>query len=256
MHNQGLLREITDRCSVVRNPQARELARILRKPHFKSLITTHDQVGQITYEKLKNPKSIDVTDNKAIKTLDSIINGSTMPAETIKMVGIRKNPDEPLGLTVEVDEFNQLVVARILAGGMIDRQGLLSKGDVILAVNGVEVSQPEDLQVEISKAKDSVTLKVGPSVEEEMRSGRLIMAGGGGQVKNGKSLDSGKKLAVSFDFFDILIFAFSARFESFLFFFYFSYIILFIFILNFDSNYLKLFEIVFPLKFEFRLQIF
>jgi hypothetical protein len=63
------------------------------------------------------------------------------------------------------------------------------------------------LQAEISKAKDSVTLKVGPSVEEEMRSGRLIMAGGGGQVKNGKNLDTGKKLAVSlfFELFDLLV---------------------------------------------------
>lgn len=166
---------------------------------FQSLISTHDQVGYITYEKLKNPTTeIDVTDNKAIKTLDSLINGSTMPAETIKMVGIRKNPKEPLGLTVEIDEYNQLVVARILAGGTIDRQGLLNKGDVILAVNSVEVHNPEELQAEILKAHDFVTLKIGPSVEEEMKLGKLVVEGGNGQVKNGKNLDTGKKLAVSF----------------------------------------------------------
>lgn len=155
-------------------------------------------MGHITYEKLKSPSSdVDVTDHKAIKALDSLINGSKMPAETIKMVGIRKNPKEPLGLTVEVDDHNQLVVARILAGGTIDRQGLLNKGDVILAVNSVEVHTPEDLQSEIVKARDFVTLKIGPSVEEEMRSGRLIVEGSNGQVKTGKSLDTGKKLAVS-----------------------------------------------------------
>jgi hypothetical protein len=118
-----------------------------------------------------------------------------MPGETIKMVGLRRNPNEPLGLTVEVDDHNQLVVARIIAGGQIDRQGLLNPGDVILEVNGAGVHSPEELQTEILRAKESVTLKIGPSVEEEMKSGRIIM--GGGQVKNAKNLEPGKKLTVS-----------------------------------------------------------
>jgi MAGUK p55 subfamily member 2/6 len=125
--------------------------------------------------------------------------------ETIKMVGIRKNPNEPLGLTVEQDDYNQLVVARILAGGMIDRQGLLNKGDVILEVNGVAVSSPEDLQSEISRAKESVTLKIGPNVDDEMKSARLT-ATGGSQVKN-KTQEAGKKLAVS------LLFCFTLFFK-------------------------------------------
>lgn len=115
--------------------------------------------------------------------------------ETIKMVGIRKNPNEPLGLTVELDEYNQLIVARILTGGMIDRQGLLNAGDVILEVNGVGVNSPEELQTEISRAKESVTLKIGPNVDDEMKSARLT-ASGGAQVKS-KSQEAGKKLAVS-----------------------------------------------------------
>ena len=122
-----------------------------------------------------------------------------MPGETIKMVGLRKNPNEPLGLTVEVDDHSQLVVARIISGGTIDRQGLLNTGDVILEVNGTPVRSPEELQAEISRAKESVTLKIGPSVEEEMKSGRIIMSGG--QVKNGKNLEPGKKLTVSCVFF-------------------------------------------------------
>lgn len=121
-----------------------------------------------------------------------------MPSETIKMVGLRRNPKEPLGLTVEVDEHKQLMVARILSGGMIDRQGLLHPGDVILEVNGVPVSTPEGLQEQVSLAKESVTLKIGPSLDEEMKSARLTMSGG--QVKNGRNLDTGKKLTVSCDF--------------------------------------------------------
>lgn len=131
-----------------------------------------------------------------------------MPGETIKMVGLRRNPDEPLGLTVEVDEkTKQLVVARILAGGMIDKQGLLHPGDVILEVNGVAVHTPEELQNQILRAKESVTLKVGPSLEEEIKSARLVMSGG--QVKSPKNLETGKKLTVSCVAFFFLLFIFS-----------------------------------------------
>ncbi|CAO1381367.1 unnamed protein product [Diamesa tonsa] len=191
--NLRLLKDLTDRCSVARSSQARELARILRSSHFKALIYSHDHVADIIYKRLKNPDFIDsrIVSTKLIDLDDT--NDSTMPVgEAIKMVGIRKNPGEALGLTVELDEFNQLTVARILAGGMIDRQGLLSAGDVILEVNGVAVRSPEELQLEISRAKESVTLKIGPNIDEEMKSSRLTM--GGGQVKS-KTLEAGKKLA-------------------------------------------------------------
>ena len=122
---------------------------------------------------------------------------STMPVETIKMVGLRRDPHQALGLTVEVDEHKQLVVARILAGGVIDKQGLLHPGDVILEVNGTPVHTPEELQVEVSRAKENLTLKIGPNVDEEMKSSRLTMSGH--QVKqNGiSSIETGKKLTVS-----------------------------------------------------------
>lgn len=68
-------------------------------------------------------------------------------------------------MTVQVNENGNLVVARILAGGTIDRQGLLRPGDVILEVNSVHVSTPEDLQIEVSKAKDTITLRISPSSE-------------------------------------------------------------------------------------------
>ncbi|XP_058818232.1 protein PALS2 isoform X3 [Topomyia yanbarensis] len=209
LNNISLVREVVDRCSLSRNPHARELARIFRYPHFRALIESHDEVGELTVEKLKShqngsspgsssknvPGSPGSGSNSEVDSLLGtavITAGNGMPGETIKMVGIRRNPNEPLGLTVEVDEHDQLVVARIIAGGMIDRQGLLHAGDVILEVNGVPVTTPEELQTEISRAKESVTLKIGPSLDEEMKSARITMAGG--QVKNGKNLEPGKKL--------------------------------------------------------------
>lgn len=131
--------------------------------------------------------------------------------ETIKMVGIRKMPNEPLGLTVELDEYNQLIVARIISGGMIDRQGLLNAGDVILEVNGIGVHSPEELQTEISRAKDTVTLKIGPNIDEEMKSARLT-ANGGVQVKS-KSMEAGKKLAVSTALLKLLLINLRKKFD-------------------------------------------
>ncbi|XP_061511965.1 protein PALS2 isoform X2 [Anopheles gambiae] len=190
--NAPLLKEVIDRCSLSRNPHARELARIFRYPHFRALLEAHDEIGETQLEKLKHPPTSATSSpggnsqyhqaSPSSETVDGsgveLLTINDMPGETIKMVGIRRNPDEPLGLTVEVDEHNQLVVARIIAGGMIDRQGLLHPGDVILEVNGVPVTTPEELQGEISVAKESVTLKIGPSVEEEMKSARITMAGG------------------------------------------------------------------------------
>lgn len=121
------------------------------------------------------------------------------------MVGLRRVLNQPLGLTVEVDEHNQLVVARILAGGIIEKQSLIHPGDVILEVNGTPVHTPEELQMEVSRAQENLTLKIGPSVEKEMMKMRLV----GGQVKQncGISVEPGKKLTVS-----ILVFSCSCSY--------------------------------------------
>lgn len=169
--NIELVGEVGHKCEQARSKDARELAGLLKNPHLKALLESHDIVAEKSYE--KNPKS-----ESQIQAFELPANGMT--ADAIRMVGLRKNPKEPLGLTVQVDDSGNLVIARILGGGMIDRQGLLHIGDVILEVNGVSVSSPEDLQMEIMKAKESVTLKIGPGFEE--MHGQL----GSGQVKGYK----------------------------------------------------------------------
>lgn len=189
VNSTDLLRDITNSCARSSNTYAKELKGIFDKPYIKSILQTHDLIGS---------KEFDILSERQVNLLDpDSLDSPIMPGETIKMIGLRRNPKEPLGLTVEIDEHKQLIVARILAGGMIDKQGLLHPGDVILEVNGVPVSTPEQLQDQITLAKESVTLKVGPSVEEEMKSGRIMMSGG--QVKNGtgRNLDSGKQMTVS-----------------------------------------------------------
>ncbi|CAD6996977.1 MAGUK p55 subfamily member 6 isoform X2 [Ceratitis capitata] len=91
-----------------------------------------------------------------------------MPIEAERIVGLRRVENKPLGFTVEVNKQNLLSVARILAGGTIDKQGLLRPGDVILEVNGVRVNTPEALQIEVSRSKDNLTIKVAPQIEDDI----------------------------------------------------------------------------------------
>ncbi|XP_047987129.1 protein PALS2 isoform X3 [Leguminivora glycinivorella] len=90
-----------------------------------------------------------------------------MPVETVKVVGLRKVPGQPLGLTVTTDEHGQLIVARILASSAAAKQALLSIGDVLLEVDGVQVDTEEQLKEAVSKPNDRVTLKVGPNLKEK-----------------------------------------------------------------------------------------
>ncbi|XP_074835277.1 MAGUK p55 subfamily member 2 isoform X3 [Carettochelys insculpta] len=95
-----------------------------------------------------------------------MFNNQPVPPDAVRMVGIRKTAGEHLGVTFRV-ERGELVVARILHGGMIDQQGLLHVGDVIKEVNGKEVSNdPKVLQEMLKDATGSVVLKILPSYQE------------------------------------------------------------------------------------------
>lgn len=64
-------------------------------------------------------------------------------------------------------EKDDLVIARILHGGMIDRQGLLHVGDIIKEVNGKEVgNNPTELQEMLKDCSGGITLKILPSYRD------------------------------------------------------------------------------------------
>ncbi|OXB71104.1 UNVERIFIED_CONTAM: hypothetical protein H355_015877 [Colinus virginianus] len=140
---------------VQQDSTAAELARILREPHFQSLLETHDSVASKSYETpLPSP------------LLDPTFNNQPVPPDAVRMVGIRKTAGENLGVTFRV-ERGELVIARILHGGMVAQQGLLHVGDVIREVNGQEVgSDPRALQDSLRHASGSVVLKILPSYQE------------------------------------------------------------------------------------------
>ncbi|XP_025829868.1 MAGUK p55 subfamily member 2-like isoform X2 [Agrilus planipennis] len=88
--NENLTEEIVSRCNKSLVKEAKELADLLSKPHVKAVIRTHDTIGE---KRLKF--------NEKINSSSNICN--IMTGEALRVVGVRKKPGEPLGLTVSVD---------------------------------------------------------------------------------------------------------------------------------------------------------
>ncbi|XP_075068343.1 protein PALS2 isoform X2 [Mixophyes fleayi] len=156
-NNVELLHEILEDISplVHEDKNVEELVGILKEPHFQSLLEAHDIVASKCYD--SPPSSPEI---------NSVGHNQIAPVDAIRMVGIHKRAGEPLGVTFKV-ENNNLVIARILHGGMIDRQGLLHVGDIIKEVNGHEVgNNPKELQELLKSISGSVTLKILPSYKD------------------------------------------------------------------------------------------
>lgn len=88
-----------------------------------------------------------------------------MDITRVRLVQFQKNTDEPMGITLKMNEENRCLVARILVGGMIHRQGTLHVGDEIREINGLIVSTQsiENLQKLLRDARGSITFKIIPS---------------------------------------------------------------------------------------------
>uniref|UniRef100_A0A3B3C4E5 MAGUK p55 scaffold protein 2a n=1 Tax=Oryzias melastigma TaxID=30732 RepID=A0A3B3C4E5_ORYME len=127
-----------------------------------SLLETHDCVASQAVDSLPSSPG-DFVDHESE---DRNTAGLQLLPDAVRMVGIRIVAGEHLGVTFKV-EGGDLVIARILHGGMIDQQGLLHVGDVIKEVNGREVGRdPRVLQEELQAASGIVVLKILPSYHE------------------------------------------------------------------------------------------
>ncbi|KAF5893434.1 MAGUK p55 subfamily member 6-like isoform X1 [Clarias magur] len=121
----------------------------------QSLLEAHDMVASKRYEALP-PRPVE-------PAIERAVNNALMQGDAVRMISIRKRAGEPLGVTFRVEK-NDLVIARILYGGMIDRQGLLHVGDIIKEVNGQEVgNNPLELQEILKECSGGITLKILPS---------------------------------------------------------------------------------------------
>ncbi|XP_064466218.1 protein PALS2-like isoform X1 [Ornithodoros turicata] len=161
-----LLRDVCKFCRQSKGKDAQDLATVLSDPYMVGLLDAHDCIATKSYEPPEPAPSVEFQDAPPIPA------GAV--SDTIRMVGIRKTDDEPMGITVRVEDDN-LIIARILAGGIIDRQGLLHVGDTILEVNGVPVHTPEQLQYQMKKAQGSVTFKILPSYHDSIPTSQCFL---------------------------------------------------------------------------------
>ncbi|XP_061171447.1 peripheral plasma membrane protein CASK-like isoform X3 [Saccostrea echinata] len=148
-----------------------ELEQILSKPHVMALLQAHDVVAHEVY----GEDAVRVTP-PPIQTFSSLNGDSSQPPSPevemdpgckinrVRLVQFQKNKDEPMGITLRVNEVGQCKVARIMHGGMIHRQGTLHVGDEIREINEVSVVNQtvENLQKMLKSLSGNVTFKIVP----------------------------------------------------------------------------------------------
>ncbi|XP_031707712.1 calcium/calmodulin-dependent serine protein kinase b isoform X2 [Anarhichas minor] len=156
------------------NMEAKELRRILTQPHFMALLQTHDVVAHEVY----SDDALRVTPPPTSPYLNGESPDSTngdMDLENVtrvRLVQFQKNTDEPMGITLKMNELNHCIVARIMHGGMIHRQGTLHVGDEIREINGISVANQtvEQLQKMLREMRGSITFKIVPSYRSQSMS--------------------------------------------------------------------------------------
>uniref|UniRef100_A0A4W6F5A7 55 kDa erythrocyte membrane protein n=1 Tax=Lates calcarifer TaxID=8187 RepID=A0A4W6F5A7_LATCA len=95
----------------------------------------------------------------------------------MKEVAFEKNPSEPMGVTLKLNDKQRCTVARILHGGMIHRQGSLHEGDEIAEINGKSVTNQsvDQLQKILVKTNGVVTMKIIPNLQSRSRACEMYM---------------------------------------------------------------------------------
>ncbi|XP_061678675.1 peripheral plasma membrane protein CASK isoform X3 [Syngnathoides biaculeatus] len=149
------------------NHDAKELRRILTQPHFMALLQAHDVVAHEVYSE----QALRVTPPPASPYLNGdspqSANGDVdlENVTRVRLVQFQKNTDEPMGITLKMSDANNCIVARIMHGGMIHRQGTLHVGDEIREINGIGVADQtvEQLQKMLKEMRGSITFKIVPS---------------------------------------------------------------------------------------------
>ncbi|XP_067112913.1 55 kDa erythrocyte membrane protein [Osmerus mordax] len=124
---------------------------------------------QLLQNKPKSEKAAMQTETKGAEVYTNGSAGLMNGAELTRMreVAFEKNPSEPMGVTLKLNEKQKCTVARILHGGMIHRQGSLHEGDEIAEINGTTVANQsvDQLQKILKDTNGVVTMKVIPKMK-------------------------------------------------------------------------------------------
>lgn len=147
----------------VRSKETDALRRIFADPHTKALLRAHDQIAtrdpvqQLPYSEVRNEEP----EQPAAKPIGQPTDGPD------RIIRIEKS-NNPLGATI-VNDNEEVLVGRIIKGGMAERTGLLHEGDRILEINGMDVTgksidEISDMLVDVD---GTITFRVIPAREVE-----------------------------------------------------------------------------------------
>ncbi|XP_060090144.1 peripheral plasma membrane protein CASK isoform X14 [Heteronotia binoei] len=156
------------------NSDAKELKRILTQPHFMALLQTHDVVAHEVYSdealRVTPPPTSPYLNGDSPESINGDLDMENVTR--VRLVQFQKNTDEPMGITLKMNELNHCIVARIMHGGMIHRQGTLHVGDEIREINGISVANQtvEQLQKMLREMRGSITFKIVPSYRTQSSS--------------------------------------------------------------------------------------
>uniref|UniRef100_A0AAX7UBH4 Protein PALS1 n=1 Tax=Astatotilapia calliptera TaxID=8154 RepID=A0AAX7UBH4_ASTCA len=127
-----LAMEVRNLLQACHNKEGLELHSLLSDTHLQSLLLTHDSIAEMEMQLEPLPAEGEML--------------TQWGGETVKIVRIEKARDIPLGATVR-NEMDSVVISRIVRGGAAERSGLLSEGDEILEINGIEIRGKDVNQV-------------------------------------------------------------------------------------------------------------
>uniref|UniRef100_A0A671FMH4 MAGUK p55 subfamily member 4 n=2 Tax=Rhinolophus ferrumequinum TaxID=59479 RepID=A0A671FMH4_RHIFE len=142
------------------SPEIQELKQILQAPHFKALLSAHDTVAQKDFEPLLPPLSDNIPESE----------------EAMKIICLVKN-QQPLGATIKRHEMTgDILVARVIHGGLAERSGLLYAGDKLVEVNGVSVEglDPEQVIRILAMSRGTVMFKVVPVSDPPVNNQKMV----------------------------------------------------------------------------------
>ncbi|XP_017511219.2 MAGUK p55 subfamily member 4 [Manis javanica] len=161
MHAQALSCEVVETLREIPNsPEIQELRQILQAPHFKALLSAQDTVAQKDFEPLLPPLPDNIPENE----------------EGMRIVCLVKN-QQPLGATIKRHEMTgDILVARIIHGGLAERSGLLCAGDKLVEVNGVSVEglDPEQVIHILAMSRGTIMFKVVPVSDSPVNSQKMV----------------------------------------------------------------------------------
>uniref|UniRef100_A0A1I8IH92 Peripheral plasma membrane protein CASK n=1 Tax=Macrostomum lignano TaxID=282301 RepID=A0A1I8IH92_9PLAT len=158
----------------------------------EALLQAHDVLAHDVYSeqaiRVTPPPISSYLNGEADDCMDTELDNVTR----VRLVQFQKNTNEPMGITLKMSDDGKIIVARIMHGGMIHRQGTLHVGDEIREINGEPVlgqsvealqrllrSADRELKLAIAALQKSlrgmVTIKIVPNLSVSRSSHQLSM---------------------------------------------------------------------------------